>query len=76
MWRRSAVSLRFDGLSVPCREPEVGTNELSSQPLHSSICTSIRPTVTHDRYFLDNVAGWILEIDRGVAYPYQGNYSE
>jgi ATP-binding cassette ChvD family protein len=31
--------------------------------------------VTHDRYFLDAVAGWILEIDRGRAYPYQGNYS-
>jgi len=30
--------------------------------------------ITHDRYFLDNVAGWILEIDRGAAYPYQGNY--
>jgi ATP-binding cassette ChvD family protein len=31
--------------------------------------------VTHDRYFLDNVAQWILEIDRGRAYPYEGNYS-
>jgi ATP-binding cassette ChvD family protein len=31
--------------------------------------------VTHDRYFLDNVAQWILEIDRGKAYPYEGNYS-
>ncbi len=31
--------------------------------------------VTHDRYFLDNVTGWILEIDRGSAIPYQGNYS-
>ncbi|MGW4349978.1 energy-dependent translational throttle protein EttA [Streptomyces sp. NPDC004690] len=31
--------------------------------------------VTHDRYFLDNVAQWILEIDRGHAYPYEGNYS-
>ncbi len=31
--------------------------------------------VTHDRYFLDNVAGWILEIDRGRLYPYEGNYS-
>jgi ATP-binding cassette ChvD family protein len=31
--------------------------------------------VTHDRYFLDNVAGWILELDRGHAYPYEGNYS-
>jgi ATP-binding cassette ChvD family protein len=31
--------------------------------------------ITHDRYFLDNVAQWILELDRGRAYPYQGNYS-
>ncbi|MGE0816036.1 MAG: energy-dependent translational throttle protein EttA [Vicinamibacterales bacterium] len=31
--------------------------------------------VTHDRYFLDNVAGWILELDRGSGIPYQGNYS-
>ncbi|MRG91437.1 energy-dependent translational throttle protein EttA [Polyangium spumosum] len=31
--------------------------------------------VTHDRYFLDNVAGWILELDRGMGYPYEGNYS-
>jgi len=31
--------------------------------------------VTHDRYFLDNIAGWILELDRGEGIPYQGNYS-
>ncbi|AKH82505.1 ABC transporter ATP-binding protein [Streptomyces sp. CNQ-509] len=31
--------------------------------------------ITHDRYFLDNVAGWILELDRGRAFPYEGNYS-
>jgi ATP-binding cassette ChvD family protein len=31
--------------------------------------------ITHDRYFLDNVANWILELDRGHAYPYEGNYS-
>src|SRR5512142_1774829 len=31
--------------------------------------------VTHDRYFLDNVAGWILELDRGRGYPFKGNYS-
>ncbi|HQE32323.1 MAG TPA: ATP-binding cassette domain-containing protein, partial [Propionibacteriaceae bacterium] len=31
--------------------------------------------VTHDRYFLDNVAGWICEIDRGQLHPYEGNYS-
>ncbi len=31
--------------------------------------------VTHDRYFLDNVAGWILELDRGMGIPYEGNYT-
>lgn len=31
--------------------------------------------ITHDRYFLDNVVGWILELDRGEAYPFEGNYS-
>ena len=31
--------------------------------------------VTHDRYFLDNVAGWILEMDRGQCLPFEGNYS-
>ena len=31
--------------------------------------------ITHDRYFLDNVAQWILELDRGVGYPFKGNYS-
>jgi ATP-binding cassette ChvD family protein len=31
--------------------------------------------VTHDRYFLDNVAGWILELDRGTGFPYEGNYT-
>ncbi len=31
--------------------------------------------VTHDRYFLDNIAGWILELDRGQGIPYEGNYS-
>ncbi|MEZ5916169.1 MAG: hypothetical protein R3C40_01105 [Parvularculaceae bacterium] len=31
--------------------------------------------VTHDRYFLDNVTGWILELDRGRGFPHEGNYS-
>ena len=31
--------------------------------------------ITHDRYFLDNAAGWILELDRGRGFPYEGNYS-
>ena len=32
--------------------------------------------ITHDRYFLDNVAGWILELDRGRGIPFEGNYSD
>lgn len=32
--------------------------------------------ITHDRYFLENVAGWILELDRGQGYPFEGNYSQ
>ena len=32
-------------------------------------------SITHDRYFLDNVAGWILELDRGEGVPWKGNYS-
>ena len=44
----------------------------------STFCSSTRSTViavTHDRYFLDEVAGWILEIERGKTYPFEGNYS-
>ena len=43
-----------------------------------TILTWLRSTVvaiTHDRYFLDNVAGWILELDRGEGIPWEGNYS-
>jgi len=43
------------------------------QYLHNLSCTVV--AVTHDRYFLDNVAGWILELDRGQGIPYEGNYS-
>jgi ATPase subunit of ABC transporter with duplicated ATPase domains len=32
--------------------------------------------VTHDRYFLDNIAGWILEVDRGALLPFKGNYTQ
>ena len=44
----------------------------------SGSCTDYPGTVvavTHDRYFLDNVAGWILELDRGHGIPWEGNYS-
>jgi ATP-binding cassette ChvD family protein len=43
------------------------------QHLHDYAGTVV--AVTHDRYFLDNVAGWILELDRGRGIPYQGNYT-
>lgn len=38
-------------------------------------CQGTVVAVTHDRYFLDNVAGWILELDRGSGLPFEGNYS-
>ena len=44
----------------------------------SSSCSAFPGTVvavTHDRYFLDNAAGWILELDRGMGIPWEGNYS-
>lgn len=44
--------------------------ERTLQDYHGTIVA-----VTHDRYFLDNVAGWILELDRGQGFPFEGNYS-
>jgi len=56
------------------------TNHLDAESVawleqHLDEYTGTVVAVTHDRYFLDNVAGWILELDRGHAYPYEGNYS-
>jgi ATP-binding cassette ChvD family protein len=56
------------------------TNHLDAESVawleqHLGKYSGIVVAVTHDRYFLDNVAGWILELDRGHAYPYEGNYS-
>src|ERR671927_397319 len=56
------------------------TNHLDAESVlwleqHLSTYAGAVLAVTHDRYFLDNVAGWILEIDRGRTYPYEGNYS-
>ena len=42
---------------------------------HLASFTGAVVAVTHDRYFLDNVAKWILELDYGRGYPYEGNYS-
>ncbi len=67
------------------REPDVllldePTNHLDAESVawlehHLSQYKGTVIAVTHDRYFLDNVAGWILELDRGEGIPFQGNYS-
>jgi len=56
------------------------TNHLDAESVlwleqHLSKYAGTVVAITHDRYFLDNVAEWILELDRGRAYPYEGNYS-
>ena len=56
------------------------TNHLDAESVawleqHLAEYTGTIVAVTHDRYFLDNVAGWILELDRGRGIPYEGNYS-
>ena len=56
------------------------TNHLDAESVdwlerHLAEYKSAVVAVTHDRYFLDNVAGWILELDRGKGIPYEGNYS-
>src|SRR5205814_10004791 len=56
------------------------TNHLDAESVawlerHLADFTGCVVAVTHDRYFLDNVAGWILELDRGRGIPYEGNYS-
>jgi ATP-binding cassette ChvD family protein len=56
------------------------TNDLDAESVlwleqHLSKYEGTVVAITHDRYFLDNVAQWILELDRGRAYPYEGNYT-
>ena len=56
------------------------TNHLDAESIdwleqHLTQCEGTVIAVTHDRYFLDDVAGWILELDRGEGIPWQGNYS-
>ncbi|MEP6667433.1 MAG: ATP-binding cassette domain-containing protein, partial [Nocardioidaceae bacterium] len=56
------------------------TNHLDAESVqwleqHLSAYPGCVLAITHDRYFLDNVAEWILELDRGKAHPYEGNYS-
>ena len=67
------------------KEPEIllldePTNHLDAESVlwleqHLSKYKGTVISITHDRYFLDNVAGWILELDRGVGIPWKGNYS-
>jgi energy-dependent translational throttle protein EttA len=67
------------------REPDVllldePTNHLDAESVgwleqHLARYEGTVIAVTHDRYFLDNVAGWILELDRGAGIPFEGNYS-
>ncbi|KAK1931408.1 Energy-dependent translational throttle protein EttA [Phytophthora citrophthora] len=57
------------------------TNHLDAESVHwlEDFLQKYRGTVlsiTHDRYFLDNVAGWVLELDRGETYAYEGNYTQ
>ena len=56
------------------------TNHLDAESVawlehHLAAYTGTVVAVTHDRYFLDNVAGWILELDRGKGFPFEGNYT-
>lgn len=60
-------------LDEPTNHLDAEAVEWLEKHLHQYAGTVI--AVTHDRYFLDNVAGWILELDRGEGIPYQGNYS-
>lgn len=60
-------------LDEPTNHLDVESIAWLEQFLHDYSGTVV--AVTHDRYFLDNVAGWILELDRGQGIPYEGNYS-
>ncbi len=66
-------------------KPDMLLLDEPDEPFGCFICILVRTflkdfpgtivAITHDRYFLDNVAEWILELDRGHGIPYQGNYS-
>ncbi len=60
-------------LDEPTNHLDAESVEWLEQHLHNYAGTVI--AITHDRYFLDNVAGWILELDRGEGIPWKGNYS-
>ena len=60
-------------LDEPTNHLDAETVAWLEKHLHDDAGTVI--AITHDRYFLDDVAGWILELDRGEGYPFKGNYS-
>ena len=60
-------------LDEPTNDLDAETVAWLEKHLHDYAGTVI--AITHDRYFLDDVAGWILELDRGEGYPFKGNYS-
>ncbi len=60
-------------LDEPTNHLDADSVQWLERHLHQSPGTVV--AVTHDRYFLDNVAGWILELDRGEGHPFEGNYS-
>src|SRR3982074_1101786 len=77
--RRVALCrLRLSQADLPL--PDEPTNHLDAESVqwleqHLEKYPGTVVAVTHDRYFLDNLAEWILELDRGRTYPYEGNYS-
>jgi ATPase subunit of ABC transporter with duplicated ATPase domains len=60
-------------LDEPTNHLDAEIGELAGRP--SAQYPGAILIVTHDRYFLDNVTGWILELDRGKGIPYEGNYT-
>ncbi len=86
-WARSPAARSAGSRSASCcfRSPDIllldePTNHLDAESVawlerHLQEYPGTVVAVTHDRYFLDNVAGWILELDRGQGIPWQGNYS-
>src|SRR5207247_9307436 len=83
--RSSSVKRRVALCQIMLKRPDLllldePTNHLDAETvawlerfLHDFAGTVV--AVTHDRYFLDNVAGWILELDRGRGFPFEGNYT-
>ena len=80
--RGAAPGRALPAAAVPARSPPAGRADQPPGRRERAVAGAAPGrlpgtvlAVTHDRYFLDNVAGWILELDRGRAYPYEGNYT-